>query len=212
MDNTPPSSDPVPNLSAAALAEWDGHMDSVLRGVAHALNNRAASMSALVTLCMEPDYTRESTQVMLSAEVERLRDLVNVVRAIGSPKGGVEAFDPSDAARSAASVLALHASFRDRTVTINSKAAPVRAQRSQFVRALVVLAGRAAVAAEKQKGVVIDVTEDGDWVQAVVAGATRNGASPYLDEIAAVLGGETLADAPGFRIPTLAALRRREGR
>jgi hypothetical protein len=210
VDNTPPSNDPVPNLSAAALAEWDGHMESVLRGVAHALNNRAASMSALMTLCMEPDYTRESTQVMLSAEVERLRDLVSVVRAIGAPKGGIEAFDPADAARSASAVLALHAAFRDRTVTMNAKAAPVRAQRWQYVRALIVLAGRAA-AADRQRAIVLELSEVGDWVHAAVAGE-KNGASPYLDEIAVALGGETLSDASGFRIPTLAALRRREGR
>jgi hypothetical protein len=211
LDNTPPSNDPVPELSAAARVEWDGHVESVLRGITHALNNRAASLSALMTLCMEPDYTRESTQVMLSAEVERLRDIVNVVRAVGAPKGGIEAFDPRDASRAAQEVLALHAALRGRIVTITGSAGPVRAQRWMFVRALVAMAG-AAASADAQAPVVLELSEAGDWVQAVVAGGQRSGRSVYIDEIATALGGETLSHASGFRIPTLASIRRREGR
>lgn len=211
MENTPPSNDPVPELSAAARIEWDGHLEAVLRGVAHALNNRAASLSALMTLCMEPDYTRESTQVMLSAEVERIRDIVNVVRAVGAPKGGVEAFDPRDAARSAQEVLALHAALRGRVVSITGTAGPVRAQRWMFVRALVALAGRAA-AADNRLAVTLELSESGDWVQVAVAGGQRAGRSVYVDELAAALGGETLSNASGFRIPTLASVRRREAR
>jgi len=211
LQNTPPTNDPVPALSAAALLEWEGHVESVLRGVAHALNNRAASMSALITLCMEPDYTRESTRSMLSIEVDRLHEIVSVVRAVGAPKGNAEAFDPADAARSASAVLGLHAALRDRAVAINATAGPVRALRWMFVRALVVLAGRAA-AADRGAPITLELVERDGWVHATATGVPRGGRSAYLDEIAAALGGEAMADASGFRLPTLASVRRREGR
>ena len=211
MQNTPPTNNPIPALSAAALLEWDGHVESVMRGVAHALNNRAASLSALMALVVEPDYTPGTTQGMLSTEVSRLHDIVGVVRAVGAPKGDLEAFEPADAATSAAAVLALHAALRDRTVTINAAAPPVRAYRWMFIRALIVLAGRAATA-DNRGPITLDLAESDGWVSATAAGASAAGRSAYLEEIAVALGGEPLDDAAGFRLPTLATLRRREGR
>ena len=186
-------------------------MEAVLRGIAHALNNRAASMSALMTLCTEPDYTPQATRDMLASEVDRLHQLVAVVRAIGAPKGGAEAFEPAEAARAALGVLGLHAALRDRALAINGSPAPVRVPRWMFVRALVVLAGRAA-AAERRAPVSIDLGERDGWVEVTARGAASDRASPYLAEIAAALGGELLPGGAGFRLPTLAALRLREGR
>jgi hypothetical protein len=208
--NTPPASDPVPPLSASALLEWEAHAESVLRGVAHALNNRASSLSALMALCLEPDYTPHATRTQLASELERLREVTAIVRAIGVPKGDIEAFDPADAAQAAAAVIAVHAALRDRLVTINAAAPPVRAHRWMFVRALVALAGRAA-AADRHAPVTLDLTEHGGWVRVTVSGS-HPGRSAYIDEIAVALGGESLSDAPGFRLPSLATLRQREGR
>ena len=211
MKNTPPSNNPLPALSAAALVEWDGHVESVLRGVAHALNNRAASLTALTALVVEPDYTPETAQGLLAMEVDRLSEIVGVVRAVGAPKGDVEAFEPADAARSASAVLALHAGMRDRTVTINASAPPVRAYRWMFVRALVVLVGQAAEG-DRRAPITLHLSETDGWVLATTTGSTVNKRSAYLEEIAVALGGEPLAQGSGFRVPTLATLRRREGR
>lgn len=200
----------MPSLSAAALLEWEGHAQSVLRGVAHALNNRAASISALMTLCAEPDHTPNATRELLSVEVDRLGELAGVVRIVGAPTGNVEPFEASDAARSALAVLALHAGLRDRTVTINATVPPLRALRWMFVRALVVLAGRAA-ANDPRAPIVVELCERDGWVEATVNAASMT-RSPYVDEIAVALGGELLAHASGFRVPTLATIRRREGR
>lgn len=206
--NTPHSNDPIPALSADALLEWEGHAESVLRGVAHALNNRAASMSALMELVAEPDYTTQSTRQQLSTEVERLHELVGVVRAVGVPRGGIEAFEPAEAAKSASVVVSMHAALRDRNVTINANVPPVRTYKWLFVRALVVLAGRAA-SADRNAAVTLGLAERDGYVE-VSASVPVRGPSRYLEEIAAVMGGESLAN--GFRIPTLATLRRREGR
>ena len=211
VKNTPPTGHPIPALSAEALLEWDGHVESVLRGVAHALNNRAASLSALMALVVEPDYTPQTTSGMLATEVDRLHEIVAVVRAVGAPKGDVEAFDPADASRSARAVLALHAALRDRAVTINAAAPPVRAMRWMFVRALIVLAGRAAMA-DRRAPVTIDLTEQDGWVHATASGSTAAGRSAYLDQVAVALGGELLPGSAGFRLPSLATLRQREGR
>ncbi|HEX7939433.1 MAG TPA: hypothetical protein VF483_10605 [Gemmatimonadaceae bacterium] len=198
-------------LSVEALLEWDAHMESVLRGVAHALNNRAASMSALMALVVEPDYTPQTTRAMLSTEVDRLHEIVGVVRAVGAPKGDAEAFEPVEAARAASAVLSLHAALRDRKVLINAVAPPVRACRWMFVRALVVLAGRAALV-ERKSAVTIDINEVDGWVHATASAAPPGSRSAYLEEIAVALGGEPLVESSGFRMPTLATLRRREGR
>ena len=203
---------PIPYsvLSAEALMEWDAHVESVLRGVAHALNNRAASMSALMALVVEPDYTPQTTRVMLSAEVDRLHEIVGVVRAVGAPKGDAEAFEPVEAARAASAVLSLHAALRDRKVLINAVAPPVRTCRWMFVRALIVLAGRAALA-DRKNAITLEINEVDGWVHATAAAPLSGGRSAYLEEIAVALGGEPVA-ASGFRLPTLATLRRREGR
>lgn len=210
MKNTPSTGDPEPVLSAEALREWGGHVESVLRGVAHALNNRAASLSALTALVVEPDYTPDITRGMLSAEVQRLHEIVGVVRAIGVGKGEAEAFEPADAARSVSAVLALHAGLRDRQVAVNVVAPPVRTIRSMFVRGLIVLAGRAATG-DRNAPVRVDVTEADGWVRATAVPAS-GGRSAYIEEIAVALGGEPMAGASGFRLPTLASLRQREGR
>jgi len=207
LKNTPPTTDPVSTLSAEALLEWEANAESVLRGVAHALNNRAASMSALTSLCMEPDYTPQATSKLLATEVDRMRDLVAVVRAVGAPRGDVEAFEPADAAQSASGVIAMHAALRDREVKLNANAAPVRTYRWMFVRGLVVLAARAA---PNRSPIVLNVTERDGFVIAAADSAT--GRSPYLAEIARAMGGEHLEEASGFKIPTLATLRQREGR
>jgi len=204
-----------PELSAAAHREWDGHVEAVLRGIAHALNNRAAALSAVLELARDPAED-SAVSAILGTELERVGDLVSAVRSMVAGKGGPEAFDPADVALEAQAILQLHAELRHRHVTIvATDAEPLRVPRWMFVRVLVVLGANAARACQDPKVVI---AADGDWLIALAAvddaRATSTGITPCLTELAHALGGEPLRTKTGFgfRVPTLAALRRREGR
>src|SRR5688572_9513570 len=92
-------------LSAAALQEWTSHVENVLRGVAHALNNRAAALSAVMELAKDPTEDTDVVGSILSSEMERVTELVAVVRSVGVPKQSAEAFAPADVAATAVAVL-----------------------------------------------------------------------------------------------------------
>jgi hypothetical protein len=212
---------PQYELSAAALREWEEHAENVLRGLTHALNNRAASVSAVVELWNEPEPASGSTRALLEAEVQRLRDLVGVVRTVGSRGAEVEAFEPADAVRAALAVIGLHADLRDRSITIDcASAPPVRTRQWMLVRAVVALAaaasrrgGSGASGSQGTGSVVIEVRGEAGWVVIRATGAgLMPGLTPYVLETARAMGGEPLADLAGFRLPSLAELRRREGR
>lgn len=201
-----------PALSAAALGEWNDHVAAVLRGIAHALNNRAAALSAVIELSEEPAEEPSVTSSILATELERVRELTAVVRSLGAPRNGVEAFAPSDAASEALAVLRLHAEQRDRMISIDANSAPpIRMPRWMFVRSLIVLGAGASRGSANVKLVVV---EDGEWVVTRVDGpdSPPSGITPYVLELACAMGGGPLAGRYGFRVPTLAALRQREGR
>ena len=196
------------------MREWEGHAESVLRGLAHALNNRAASVSAVVELWDDPEQPSEATRTALTAEVERLRDLVEIVRTVGAPRGQVEAFEPAEAAAAASAIIGLHANLRERSITFESASAPpVRTSRWMLVRALVAFAAATALRGNRSGAATISIRADAPWV---VFRATGEGLTPeltpYVLEMTRAMGGEPLSDAPGFRLPSLAELRRREGR
>lgn len=201
-------------LSAAAQREWIRNVESVMRGVAHALNNRAAALSAVIELCKDDDGP-EATRSILGTELQRVRELSGVVRSLGTPRAGVEAFSPRDAAAEAQAILGLHADQRDRAVLIEaSPSAAVRVPRWMFVRALVAMAGSVPIRGAVTHSLRIIVGEDGDWVHVRAEGVdgTLRGASPYTAELVHGMAGELLADAYGFRLSSLVALRKHEGR
>ena len=63
------------SLSDEARREWEGHVASVLGGLAHALNNRAAAVSAVLELSNEPGQDVAPSIAHLSTEVQRLSDV-----------------------------------------------------------------------------------------------------------------------------------------
>lgn len=212
-DTTRGSEFPQPQLSAAALSEWGQHVESVMRGIAHALNNRAAALSAVIELAREPDDDPASTGSILSSELERVRALAEVVRTVGPPRSGMEAFSPRDAAIEALAVLKLHAEQNEYPVAIEAAdAPPTRVPRWMFVRSLIALG--AAACNSGRAAVRISVLEDGEWLVVRVEGASAAAAevSPYAMELSRAMGGGPLEGQCGFRVPTLAALRQREAR
>jgi hypothetical protein len=205
----------TPDLGAPALREWQALTERVLRGVAHSINNRAAAIAAVRELSRDPEANGATTASILGTEFESLQEVVTVLRAIGTPLRRVEAFIPSDAAREAQLVLTFHAEERDKGATFDADAAPpTRGPRWLFVRALIVLgADASARAPEGGPRPMVTLTGEDDWLVARVEGAVSGAElSACGTALAVALDGEPLHDALGFRVPTLAALRRREAR
>jgi hypothetical protein len=201
------------HLSAAAQREWGEHVENVMRGLAHALNNRAAALAGVVDVANNPDAGQDAGSI-LGEELGRVQELVAVVRSIGAPPTGPETFAPADAAREALAILALHADQRDHSVSIEAASTPpTRVPRWMFVRSLVALAASAAHgAADTKAPVVLSIAQSGDWVIVRAEGSPTTQISPLTTELARAMGGDSLGSQLGFRVPTLAAVRRREGR
>lgn len=206
--------DETPQLSAAAQREWGEHVESVLKGLAHALNNRAAALSGMLGISRYSDLDNSAADAILGAELERVQELVMAVRSIGAPEGGPETFAPADAATEALAILALHADQRERTVTIDAtSAAPTRVPRWMFVRSLVALAASASNGASDRKSPVrLSIAASGDWLIVHADRSPSVRASYLTTELVGAMGGELLPNQLGFRVPTLAAIRQREGR
>lgn len=201
-----------PELSAAALREWSEQVEGVLRGMAHALNNRAAALSAVMELADSPEDSRVIPS-LLRTELDRMRDLVSVVRTLSAPKGGSDAFPASDAADEAAAILRLHVAHRDHQVVIDATGAPpVRLERWMFVRSLIALG--ASSPAKEAPNILLAGSDE--WLVARLNGPSAPSVrvTPFVSELAVAMGGEPLRpqEGCGFRVPTLAAIRQREGR
>jgi hypothetical protein len=211
MEDT--ATDPRPDLSAEALREWQQLTEQLLRGIAHSLNNRAAAISAVLELSRDPAEDGSATTAILETEFERVQQMVTVLRAIGTPLPRVDAFDPGDAAREARIVLGFHAEQRYRAVAFEGEGAPpTRVPRWLFVRALIALGADASRDAGEETPTTVIVEGDADWIVARVADRAVGAVlSCYGTELAAAMGGEPLRGALGFRVPSLAAIRRREG-
>jgi hypothetical protein len=90
-------------------------------------------------------------------------------------------------------------------------APPIRVERWMFMRALVVLGATARVHGP-QTTAAIEVAGEGEWLEVQLdEAAAPASASLYVTELVRAMGGELLATR-GFRVPTLAAVRQREGR
>jgi hypothetical protein len=186
------------------MTEWNEHVESILRGVAHALNNRAAALSAAIELARDAPADDESAASgILSPELERLKQMADAVASVGTPRRVKEAFAPSDAAAEAERVLRMHATTRDAGPMEVRSISPVRVERWMFVRALIALAAGAHD---------VRIVDDGDWVCVRAMGTSAE--SVLVGELARLMEGEPVSDASGrgFRIPSLASLRRREAR
>lgn len=197
-----------PTFTKAALEEWTRVVEHVLRGIAHSLNNRAAALSAAIELASDPTEDASVVASILTPELGRVSELVAIVRTVSVPRPS-EAFLPVEASKDALAVLRIHPDHRERRFAFTGgDATPIRVPRWLFARALIVLG---VLAARRNADIEISAQERGDWIE--VRATTAVEESAYLAEAAHAMGGETLSgDSAGFRVPTLAAIRRREGR
>lgn len=197
-------------LSAASAAEWTHHLENILRGVGHALNNRAAALAAVMEITSGDAADARAARDLTGEESRQLAALARVLRTIDAGDGAPQAFVPGDAVADALALLELHRDFRDGLPDIAAQhAAPVRTSRPLFVRELVVLAAGARAAGGRIAPLILDT--EGDWLVATARGTGP--CTPLAVELATAMGGEPLDDGRyGIRIPTLEAIRRREGR
>lgn len=202
--------DGAPELSIAAAAEWSHHVENILRGVGHALNNRASAIAASVEL-LDGDGGDPSDaaagRAIAADEARRIAGIARVIRSLSEVAGGPQAFAPADVAAEAAEILALHRDFREGAPAFETAAAvPVRTHRALLLRALIALAPAGTASAR------VTLAGEGDWL-VVTAAPAAPALTPLAVHLAGAMGGEPLRDGRyGFRMPTLAALRRREGR
>jgi hypothetical protein len=197
-----------PTFTRAALEEWSRVVEDALRGIAHSLNNRAAALSAAIELASDPTEDAGIVASILTPELARVSELVAIVRTVSVPRPS-EAFLPVEASKDALAVLRIHPDHRERRFSFRGgQATPIRVPRWLFARALIVLG---VLAARRNTEIEISAEERGDWIEVRAGGSVDE--SAYLAEAAQAMGGETLpGDGAGFRVPTLAAIRRREGR
>ena len=211
MSDDPGRSEPSPALSAAAAAEWIGLVGSVLRGIAHGLNNRGAALAALAELTSDPAEHASVLHEILAAEQLRVRELAHAVRMISEWRGAAEALLPADVIGDVSVVLAHHPDLRDGAVQIEAdQGSPIRVPRWAFVRALLAVAAYLTGGTRANPRRIV-ITTEGDWL-VITADHPAHTASRLAIELAHLMGGDALDGRYGIRLPTLAALRRREGR
>lgn len=197
--------------------DWNSLTDALLRGVAHALSNRAGALTALRDLGTSDDEGRE----LLAGEIQRLTELIRLLRLVPAERSALaEALEVPLLVRDAVAVLGLHAQARDVrwTVTVSGAPQPVRAERWVLLRVLLLLCAGALADAAAQGAGELRVTTAGDDAATLASITTGNASTrwrvpdAYARMLADRAGAELRwADGPlELRLPTLAELRRRE--
>lgn len=165
------------------FADWAAITDSLIGGIAHALSNRIATLSALGELMrLENDATEGAT--MLRQESGRLETLVHALRLLGNESGSSpEALELPEVLEQSVALHRYHRDLRDVEVEIDAAARvmPVRIERRRVVHAvLLLLAATAAVATVRQRVVRAHVSGDDSIVRLtlIAAGDGDESATP----------------------------------
>lgn len=112
--------------SSVAPADWLPLQERLVDGVAHALNNRVASLMGVTQLFEMKLATLEATTEALSAEVERIRHATLLLRPLGSATGEErEPVRARDALALATSLLAQDRVARDHQFEVEDESAEV---------------------------------------------------------------------------------------
>ena len=206
---------------SAGAARWLTIHDELLRGLAHALSNRVATIDAASYMLGLEGADVAGHTATLRGETERLEALLHALRALVGHEGGPEPVMPGDAVQGALALHAHHGDLRDIPcdVEIAPDTMPAYANPAALQHALLVALGGARRAAGTGGRVRVRVTSTGDEVAfaADALGADGVGADPEDGRDAEAIGwllrthgGQGAAHAGGraFTVPTLAAARR----
>lgn len=193
---------------------WAEEGDALVRGLAHALSNRVAALSlAADDLHDEAAEVRQDARARIATEVERLAALDRLLKLVPAERAArPQALLPSEVLADALALHAHHPELRDVPIAHESTEAapPVRVPRSTLLRLLVLLLSSARRAADGG-GVSVRLNGDDAELRVTVAPAGEPGEATAL---AASLGGRVEREEAGLALvlPSLAALRAREGR
>lgn len=199
---------------------WAEESESIVRGLAHTLSNRVASLGlAGESLEDEALAVRAEATTQVQREVEQIAEVTRLLKLL--PRDGVGRPQALQLSEVLADAIALHSHHLElRTIalatSVSASALPVRVDRWALLRALVLLiasARRGARTEGRGEAVTLFVegTEAESWVR------TEGGGEDVAEELralAAAMEGRLDAADDGLRIvlPSLLALRQREQR
>jgi len=214
-----------------AAARWLTIHDELLRGLAHTLSNRIATIDAATFMLGLDGADAQGQCATLRGETERLEALLRAMRTL--PRHGNAAAEPvmpGDAVQGALAVQAHHNDLRDVRcdVMIDGDVPPAYAEPLSLQHALLVAIAAAGHAAGPA-GIVLHVSATSDVVRFSVTPRDAPGSNDVVDS-AGDMADEHVADAEAigwllaahggkampvrggaeFTVPTLAAARRAE--
>lgn len=214
------------NRDTMALECWQAIQDEIVRGVAHAMSNRVATISAGLYMLGETGHASSTSISALHGEVDLLEQLLQQLRQLPRDTATVEPLLASDSARAALALHDHHGEFRNVPCDIDDPGTvpPARAVPQALLHALLVALTAARSAAANGERAVLQLRGEDDVVRfiATVAGrddivdTTRDRFRTEADAITRLLrdsGGRGVTHANGcvVEVPTLAASRRPRG-
>ena len=134
---------------------WGATCDALLAGLAHAMSNRVASLTAVLSLAQDG---AQAAGLSLESEVARLNAMLRLLRALASRTAGrAVALDAIGLLETAAELHATHGALRDVAILVEREESvpPVVAPEGALTRALLLAftAARAAAAASGRSSV-----------------------------------------------------------
>lgn len=207
---------------AAGIARWLTVHDDLLRGLAHAVSNRLATVSAMAGLlegggALDPRFVRG-----LQGDAEQLEGLLQTLRMLPRrEESGVEPMLVSDAADAARRLVEHHPALRDVTIAVEAlnDVMPVLADATALAHAIAVSLLGAARRMGTTRALTLTLATAGDDVQIrtqatdALSGDDADDAidRAAIDWLLARSHGRADTSAPGcgISVTTLQASRRR---
>jgi signal transduction histidine kinase len=154
MNNTTPETDAFPTgelgLTRSYAEAWASVSETLVRGIAHALSNRIATIGTIAELLRVGGDDPTAMSEMLGIETERLEDLLEQMRALSARAvGHMEAMRLSDAVAGAMALHSCHPERRTVAVTVEpgDESRPVLGDPLLLQRELLILLDAATHAA-----------------------------------------------------------------
>jgi hypothetical protein len=204
-----------------ASARWLAVHDELLRGIAHALSNRIATLAATVYMYEAGDVPPETVMESVRTETARMETVLGLLRAL--PERRHAEPEPATANEACALAVSLHAhhpDFRDVAcdIVVDAAVYPIWAEPHAMCHALLVALTTAKRHASADGTIKVRVTGTADVVQFRVhatPGIGESDAASEHDAKAATWllerhGGtaRVVPDGCALEVPTLVAARR----
>jgi signal transduction histidine kinase len=166
-------------------ARWAALQDELLRGLAHALSNRVATLTAVAYLLEHGDVSPAEAATSLRTESERMDDLLQLLRRLPAREAAAEPVLPGDLVADAVALHALHCDLDDVPVEVEvtPDVPPVLVAPPALRQAVLLALSLAKRAAVRRAVGGVQVTIGGD--AAAVRLAVRAAPAPAGDVAAA---------------------------